>query len=423
MHSRLTWFAMAEDAIDELGFTPPVNGPVPAAPEPVVAPVVAPDVAPPAPAAPPAPEVPAPATSIAALLGGRELQMGDEGPAVRAVQLALAKLGYGLKGSGYFGGNTDTAVTDFQERNDLEIDGVVGEETATALDLALAALASGAAVQPGADGGNGAVPGLAALVGDMMLQSGDQGEVVRAVQRGLAKLGYGLKGTGCYGGKTEQAVIDFQRSHQIEVDGVVGPETAKAIDVAIGAIGSTPEPVPAPPPGVAGQDGSNRPLWLIEGLKWVGTRERVGPGSNPEILGWARGEGGEIAKSYRDDAIPWCALYANMVLTKVGLKGTKSLWALDWDDWGRKLAGPAVGSFAPMKRDGGGHIVIVVGRDQHGNLMCLGGNQSDQVSIIPFPKARPLSFRWPSEVDPPSITGFDRLPEVRSDGHVSIKEA
>jgi hypothetical protein len=37
-----------------------------------------------------------------------------------------------------------------------------------------------------------------------------------------------------------------------------------------------------------------------------------------------------------------------------------------------------------MTRDGGGHIAIVVGRDQNGNLMCCGGNQSDAVTISAF---------------------------------------
>lgn len=35
-----------------------------------------------------------------------------------------------------------------------------------------------------------------------------------------------------------------------------------------------------------------------------------------------------------------------------------------------------------MLRDGGGHIAIVVGRDQHGNIMGLGGNQSDAVVCL-----------------------------------------
>jgi uncharacterized protein (TIGR02594 family) len=128
-----------------------------------------------------------------------------------------------------------------------------------------------------------------------------------------------------------------------------------------------------------------RPLWLIEALKWLTTHEGVGPLDNPVILDWARGEGGEIARDYSHDSIPWCALFANMVLTKAGLKGTETLWALDFDSpkaWPNvKLAGPAVGAFAPMKRDGGGHIAIVVGRTADGNLACIGGNQSGHARI------------------------------------------
>jgi hypothetical protein len=66
-----------------------------------------------------------------------------------------------------------------------------------------------------------------------------------------------------------------------------------------------------------------------------------GPRAIVDIIGWAREEGGAIAKVYNDDSIPWCALYANMVLTKVGLQGTETLWALDWSNWGTRLAGPA----------------------------------------------------------------------------------
>jgi hypothetical protein len=126
-----------------------------------------------------------------------------------------------------------------------------------------------------------------------------------------------------------------------------------------------------------------------------------------------------------------------MVLTKVGIKGTETLWALDWANWGEKLAGPAVGAFAPMTRAGGvgtpdapttTHTAEIdtspsFGRDSQGNLMCLGGNQSDRVSIVPFPAARPLSFRWPVGVPLPLKTGLGSLPLMRSDGRVSTKES
>jgi len=270
-------------------------------------------------------------------------------------------------------------------------------------------------------------------LGGKLLQQGDRSDTVRAMQLALAKLGYGLKGTGFFGGVTDTAVTDFQEQHDLEVDGVVGPETAKAIDAAIAALGGAAAPAGGAQqpggqstgnPGAPVPQGSgDRPMWLIEGLKWVGLKETQGASNNANILDWARAEGGDISKFYKDDSIPWCALYANMVLTKVGIKGTETLWALDWDKWGTKLGGPAVGAFAPMKRDGGGHIVIVVGKDQHGNLMCLGGNQSDQVSIIPFPANRPLSFRWPNEVPPPAKFGMATLPLVQSDGKVSTKES
>jgi uncharacterized protein (TIGR02594 family) len=111
-----------------------------------------------------------------------------------------------------------------------------------------------------------------------------------------------------------------------------------------------------------------------------------------------------------------------MVLTKTACKGTETLWALDFANWGQKLAGPAVGAFVPMARHGGGHIAIVVGRDQHGNLMCIGGNQADAVNIKPFPKARPVGYRWPIGVPQPLNIGFEALPVVKSNGITSTRE-
>lgn len=265
---------------------------------------------------------------------------------------------------------------------------------------------------------------IEAILGGKLLQMGDQGPMVRALQLALAKLGYNLKGTGNFGGATDAAVTDFQQQHGLEADGVVGPATARALDAAVARPdaaqpgGARPDAAPPPAPTITG-----RPLWLVEGMKWIGTEETQGAADNVDIIRWAQDEGGNIAKDFKHDSIPWCSLFANMILTKVGIKGTETLWALDWSKWGVKLPGPAVGAFAPMKRDGGGHIVVVVGHDQHGNLMCLGGNQSDAVNIQAFPRERPLSFRWPDGVPLPTATGFESLPLVKSDGQVSKREA
>ena len=328
---------------------------------------------------------------------------------------------------------------DFQRQHNLEVDGEIGPETARAIDAATAPTGQAEPPHDGAptpappplpppvappsssSDGSAAAPTLAVLLGDRALQIGDEGDLVRAFQLALAKLGYDLKGTGTFGGATDTAVTHFQQAHGLEIDGELGPETAAAIDAAIARLADPSAPEIRVPHVQAVEAG--QPIWLLEGLKWLNTEEEPGAASNPDILRWAREEGGPIAKTYKDDSIPWCALYANMVLTKVGLQGTETLWALDWSNWGTKLAGPAVGAFAPMKRNGGGHIAIVAGRDQHGNLMCLGGNQSDAVNIKPFPADRPLSFRWPKEAPPPARTGFATLPVVRSDGCVSRREA
>ena len=69
-----------------------------------------------------------------------------------------------------------------------------------------------------------------------VLSIGDTGEDVRELQEWLVKLGYnvGSKGPdGDFGSKTYAAVIDFQRKHDLDDDGIVGPLTKKAIKEAI----------------------------------------------------------------------------------------------------------------------------------------------------------------------------------------------
>lgn len=263
------------------------------------------------------------------------------------------------------------------------------------------------------------MPSISSLVSDThFLKMGNAGGDVRAVQLALQKIGYSLKGTGYFGPATDTAVSAFQKLAGLHIDGEVGPATAAAIDKAQPGTKDTGLP-PTPAAEIS------RPLWLEAGLKFLGTKEGPGARDNQVIIDWAKVEGGDIAKEYTHDSIPWCSLFANMMMTKVGIKGTETLWALDWaGKWPSiQLDGPAVGAMAPMVRSGGGHIICVVGRDQHGNIMGLGGNQSDQVSVVPFPVSRlNKGFWWPNSVPRPSKVGFSSLPVVRSDGKLSARE-
>lgn len=247
------------------------------------------------------------------------------------------------------------------------------------------------------------------------IKIGDSGPDVAAVQLALRSMGYALKGTGYFGSATDTAVEAVQKRAGLKVDGEIGPATAKVIDAAQGV------PVQA---SIAQE--ISRPLWVESGMKFLGTKEGSGSKDNKVIIDWAKDEGGSIAKEYTHDSIPWCALFANMIMTKAGIKGTETLWALDWaGKWPSiQLPGPAVGAMAPMLRSGGGHIICVVGKDQHGNIMGLGGNQSDAVSIAPFPLSRlNKGFWWPNSVAAPTKVGLSALPVVRSDGRVSSNEA
>lgn len=254
---------------------------------------------------------------------------------------------------------------------------------------------------------------LEGMLKGKLYRLGSSGSVVQTMQIRLAALGYPLRGTGYFGAATDTALRAEQRKLGLVVDGVLGPNTARALDAAEGpATKSEAREV-------------GRPLWLQAGLALLGTKEFSGGRDNPVILDWARVEGGNIEKAYTHDSIPWCALFANYILTKASLPGTETLWALDFaGKWpAKRLADIAVGAFAPMVRDGGGHIMVVVGRDQHGNVMGLGGNQSDAVTIAPFARSRlNKGFWWPESVALPAATGFSSLPIVASNGKVSGNE-
>ena len=78
-------------------------------------------------------------TAIESLVTTKILRAGMSGPDIKALQLALAKIGYPLNGTGYFGTVTGTAVEQFQRKAGLDPDGDVGTLTARAIDAALAA--------------------------------------------------------------------------------------------------------------------------------------------------------------------------------------------------------------------------------------------------------------------------------------------
>jgi hypothetical protein len=73
---------------------------------------------------------------------------------------------------------------------------------------------------------------------DLTLRTGASGEAVTALQAALAALGYDIGDPdGIYGERTSSVVTAFQAAAGLEADGVVGPQTAQAINEALSGRG------------------------------------------------------------------------------------------------------------------------------------------------------------------------------------------
>ena len=137
---------------------------------------------------------------------------------------------------------------------------------------------------------------------------------------------------------------------------------------------------------------SNEPRWLVEARKYMGQMEIKGPRHNPLILQfWKDIKRGGI----KEDETPWCAAYVGSMLERVGIKSTRFESAKSYLNWGVELREPAYGCVVVFSRDGGGHVGFVVGQHQNGDLMVLGGNQSDAINIRAFSRSRVTGYRWP----------------------------
>ncbi len=163
------------------------------------------------------------------------------------------------------------------------------------------------------------------------------------------------------------------------------------------------------------------PRRLVQARMHLGMREIVGPKHSPIILKWLD----RLKAPFRDDESAWCGRFVSGVFDEVGIPPVKSSWgARKWLAFGRSIPSPAVGGVVVFWRGDpkgrSGHVGFVAGKDKAGNLMVLGGNQGNAVSIAPFDRKRILGYRWPNGVrDAPDY----KLPVINSSGVLSTNEA
>jgi len=155
------------------------------------------------------------------------------------------------------------------------------------------------------------------------------------------------------------------------------------------------------------------PRWVAKGREFIGVLEVKGPKHNQKILDfWKSAKLGGI----KNDEVPWCAGYVGGVLEMCGIRSTRADSARSYLNWGIKLAGPLVGAIVVFERGASsGHVGFVIGRTSTGDLIVLGGNQADQVSLARFDVKRVLGYRWPEE-EPVPAASLAALPLLRADG-------
>lgn len=87
-------------------------------------------------------------------------------------------------------------------------------------------------------------PPQAQITPERTLRRGDEGEDVRRLQETLISKGYRVTADGKFGQGTEDAVIAFQRSANLNTDGAVGPSVRDALALNSGtAVGTRPSAV------------------------------------------------------------------------------------------------------------------------------------------------------------------------------------
>lgn len=214
---------------------------------------------------------------------------------IGSIQTQLNNKGFNVGAvDGVAGENTYNAVLSFQCSYGLDADGQVGPSTRSKLFSS----------------GGGSSSSYSRLL--MVTSPLTYGNDIKAVQNKLNSLGYNC-GTadGYYGNDTKNAIIRFQSTHGLDVDGIVGPSTWNSIF-------NTSSGNPSDPS--FNQTASRAELQRFidsarEELK-KGFKEYVAPGKT---------EGDNMnpyGEWYGINGVPWCAMFVSYCANKAGILNT-----------------------------------------------------------------------------------------------------
>ncbi len=160
-------------------------------------------------------------SSLSTLVDGSDLlRVGARGSAISQLQGFLSAIGHDVgSADGVFGPRTLAGIRQFQERQGLDPDGVVGSKTRTAVSSVAAAIPASAVLKESG----------------RILRPGARGTDVKQLQQVLTLTDHDPGGTdGVFGPNTQAAIEAFQVRAGLEVDGKIGPNTRAKLSAALG---------------------------------------------------------------------------------------------------------------------------------------------------------------------------------------------
>jgi murein DD-endopeptidase MepM/ murein hydrolase activator NlpD len=176
-------------------------------------------------------------------------KFGDKGAHVSAVQAAIIRNGFTLKGgvTGVFDKNTLRALKSFQKVVGLRASGVVDAPTAKVLKVSADATTTTIAPVTTTVAPTTTLPAVVyPLTVDTLPVRGAKGASVLAVQKALVIAGISVKGgvDGMFGSGTTSSLAAFQGAKGLPATGLLDASTASALGLV--APVATPAPAPAP---------------------------------------------------------------------------------------------------------------------------------------------------------------------------------
>lgn len=154
--------------------------------------------------------------------------------------------------------------------------------------------------------------------------------------------------------------------------------------------------------------GADTSPWLTEARKHQGQSEVPGWKSNKWILSlWDTVPWIWSTVSRQDDSVlPWCGAFVRHCLVEANIQPPKHWYrAKAYVNFGTKLYEPTLGAVCVIKNSAGKfHVGIIVGVNNAGHVLIIGGNQSDSVKVSAFLRDSVEYIGWPGDIRnvPPS---------------------